>query len=664
MYLPLTVLLLTGVYYTKIISPQAFENLFHFNPESSLFLDVLLYSSFALFGLGLFTLFRLPAIIQKIGAFVLVAICFSWTGGFEYSREIARKPFVIYGYMYSNGILVNQVTHLNKTGFLKSAKWSRIHEFTEDNQLEAGEEIFRLQCMTCHTIDGYNAIKPRINRLTERGLEAQLTGMGKVNTYMPPFVGTANEKKVLAAYMFHQLLGKETHEANAFQPAQFPLEVPAFNTEKDEFVLLVWNDLGMHCISDNEKYFSFLPPANTFNAQLFKRGEKPELVTENVRLEYSIESGNENPEERSMFWKYSKAIFGTDVPVGHGLKGKTVNDTMDLRANHFAAELIPVLPYRSDQKYNPFPMFSFKAIDKTTGKVLVETKAAAPVSTEMGCRNCHEGDWAWNGISGLADQTAENLMTAHDRYNKTTLLADAKQGKPRLCQSCHADPVLGVSGNPEVLNFSSAVHGFHANYLSGMDYQSCNMCHPSRIQGNTTCYRGRHAKTKINCTECHGRLEDHALGLLAGQNTKPAAQRLSSSLIPYWVKDKATIIPRIPWFMEPDCKSCHTNFNIREDGFSGTSFNLWVDGFADLYRNRTDEQGVMCIACHNSTHAVYGAENKYGKQRDNMQPLQYQGMAGTIGTHEMCKVCHTKDMNANGHHRNQTMRKVSAGIVE
>jgi len=53
-------------------------------PESLLFLDMLLYSSFTLFGLGLFTLFRSPAIIQKIGAFILVAVCFSWTGGFEY----------------------------------------------------------------------------------------------------------------------------------------------------------------------------------------------------------------------------------------------------------------------------------------------------------------------------------------------------------------------------------------------------------------------------------------------------------------------------------------------------------------------------------------------------------------------------------------------------
>jgi len=57
-----------------------------------------------------------------------LAICFIWMGGFEYSREIARKPFVIYNYMYSNGVLVNQTDSINETGFLQNAKWTKIHE--------------------------------------------------------------------------------------------------------------------------------------------------------------------------------------------------------------------------------------------------------------------------------------------------------------------------------------------------------------------------------------------------------------------------------------------------------------------------------------------------------------------------------------------------------
>jgi hypothetical protein len=120
----------------------------------------------------------------------------------------------------------------------------------------------------------------------------------------------------------------------------------------------------------------------------------------------------------------------------------------------------------------------------------------------------------------------------------------------------------------------------------------------------------------------------------------------------------------MPWLMEPDCRSCHTNFNIFDDGYAGTAFNLWAPGFEALYRNRTDNHGVMCIACHGSTHAVYGAYNKYGLQRDNQQPIQYQGLAGTIGTHEQCMVCHTIAMDVNGHHRNMVNRIAPAVVVE
>ncbi|MDA3822099.1 MAG: hypothetical protein PF450_05740, partial [Bacteroidales bacterium] len=41
---------------------------------------------------------------QKISAFLLVAICFAWMAGFEYMREIVRKPFVLYENMYSTSI--------------------------------------------------------------------------------------------------------------------------------------------------------------------------------------------------------------------------------------------------------------------------------------------------------------------------------------------------------------------------------------------------------------------------------------------------------------------------------------------------------------------------------------------------------------------------------
>ncbi|MFC0878209.1 cytochrome ubiquinol oxidase subunit I [Saccharicrinis sp. FJH2] len=665
MYIPLVILALTGFYYSTVISEESFRNLFHVNPESRVFISLLIYASIALFGLGLLTIVKMNSFLQKLLAFALVIISLGWMSGFEYMREIARKPYVLYDYMYSNGIHPEDIPEINETGFLASAKWSKIKEVTNDNKLQAGAEIFRIQCMSCHTIDNYNGIKSRTNRLTERGLVAQLTGMGKVNTYMPPFVGTEKEKDALAAYIYEDIQGKTTSVSKPYIPTPLTTEVPPFDPKKDEYVLLVWNDLGMHCISDDEKYFSFLPPANTLNAQLFKRGAVPQVVTEGVELLYEAEPMHAHPEKtHPSFWEYSKEIFGVDIPLGKGLAGKTVKDTMDVHGNHFAADFIPVVPYREDNIYSPYPMFTIRAIDKNTGELLVTTKAVTPTSTEMGCKNCHGGDFAWNGISGVSNETSRNILAAHDRHNGTTLLADAENGHPKLCQSCHADPAVGAKGQDGILNFSSAVHGFHANYLANMDNTSCNMCHPSATTGNTNCYRGRHTETGINCTNCHGRIEDHALSLLAAQKNIKQAEVLAKNLEPYFAADKASINPRTPWLNEPDCKGCHTNFNINQDGYTGTAFNKWAASFNDLYRNRTDNNGVMCISCHGSTHAVYGAQNIYEKQRDNMQPLQYQDMAGTIGTYNNCAVCHIKTMDVNGHHRNMVNRKDNVAIVK
>ena len=664
MYFPLLVLVLTGIYYTRVISADSFENLFHFNRESSPFITLLIISSVILFGAGLFTLLRSAQVLQKLGALVLVLICFGWMAGFEYLREIARKPYVLYGHMYSTGIAPADMEAVNSEGFLATARWSKIKELTGDNQLEAGAEIFRLQCLSCHTLDGYNGIKNKSDKLTERGLEALLTGMGKVNSYMPPFAGTEEEKKAVAAWIYYEIQGKMTIASGPYPADEFPLDIPSFHPDTNEYVLLAWNDLGMHSITDNEKYFSFQPPGNTLNAQLFKRGPLPRLISSGVIMEYSVEEGFKNPSSHSMFWKYDSLIFGVNLPEGQGLLAKGVEGSMEAEGGIFAAHMIPVMPYMDDNTFNPYPIFTITARDESSGEVLAVTKAVAPTSTALGCRNCHEGEWAWNNVSGMADRTAINILLAHDRMNGTTLLEEARNGHPRLCQSCHADPAVMAPGKPGVLNLSAAIHGFHANYLSGLDQDACILCHPGSAEGNTSFFRGRHSEIGLGCTECHGTLEDHALSLLAGQAGMDAAQRLSRGLEPVHVSSKEEIKARMPWVMEPDCRSCHTNYSIFEDGFSGTAFNLWAAGKEALYRNRTDMHGVMCSACHGSTHAVYGAINKFGLHRDNQQPLQYQGIAGTIGTHEQCAVCHTIEMTTNGHHRNMINREFPATIVE
>ncbi len=665
LFLPFVIVVAGGIWYLNIVPENSLENLFKYNAQTLKFINLLLISTLLIFAIGILFLLRLPNIMHKVSVYLLILVGLGWMAGFEYMREIARKPYVLNEVMYSNSVFREDVKTLMDEGYLYHAKWATIKSVNEENFLEAGEELFKLQCLSCHTVDGYNSILKVTGHLTERGLEAQLTGQGKVNTYMPPFMGTDKEKRALAAYLYEELHGKEKQKIEEVNVEGSMPDLPPFDVNNDEYLILSWNDLGMHCISDNDKYFSFLPPANTLWAQVVKRGPLPEVVTEDIELSYEVEEGFKQPEKHVNFWEYAEKVYGADLPEGQGLTGNRVDGKFhsDPAAGVFIAEFIPLVPYKDDGSYNPYPVFTVTARDKTSGIILAQTKVVAPTSTEMGCRNCHGGGWRVNDFSGVGDETAMNILKAHDLRSKTNLLEEALNGNPALCQSCHSDPAVGAPGIEGVNNFSASVHGFHANYLSGLDHEACMLCHPARPSGNTSCSRGRHNTSNLTCINCHGTMEDHARALVKNELANTEAQRLVKNLEGRFVQDLEDVIPRAPWLMQPDCQNCHVNFDIKGQESIPPSFNRWVPGFSVLYRNRTDNHGVMCSACHGSPHAVYPAVNKYSTNLDNLQPLQYMGISGTIGTSGNCKVCHTVEMNFNAHHKNMIKRIKSPELL-
>jgi hypothetical protein len=147
-------------------------------------------------------------------------------------------------------------------------------------------------------------------------------------------------------------------------------------------------------------------------------------------------------------------------------------------------------------------------------------------------------------------------------------------------------------------------------------------------------------------------MEDHALSLLLKEQQagKPGAVRLMRNLRPRLAQDTGKINPRTPWVNEPDCLGCHLDYMPPEKGAIG--FNKWTKDMEGLYRMRTGEAGILCQACHGNTHAIYPAENPYGKVRDVLQPMQYQGNSLPVGANRNCRVCHTVDMEDEMHHPN------------
>ncbi|QTH45476.1 c-type cytochrome [Cohnella sp. LGH] len=123
---------------------------------------------------------------------------------FEIVRENIRKPYVIYNYMYANGLLKADMEKYAKDGFLKHAKFAKIKEVTEENKMEAGEEIFAMQCLACHSIDGVRrsrAMTERIDGWSEEALIGFIPSMHLVREVMPPFAGTKEELEAVAAYL-------------------------------------------------------------------------------------------------------------------------------------------------------------------------------------------------------------------------------------------------------------------------------------------------------------------------------------------------------------------------------------------------------------------------------------------------------------------------------
>lgn len=638
------VALFSGQWFVSALPTAQKSMLLNVSPESIRYYQAFLWCAPILFLLGIFMAVKAPLPTKQIAVGLLLAIGFAYLGAFEYIRESARRPYLIHDYLYSTGLLKSDLKGAQQAGVLSGTRFSPVSDARGGDPIETGQVLFRFLCSGCHSIGGpMNDILPLTAKYTSFGMDAFLSGMGTINRYMPPFAGNRQERAVLADYIVKGLHGRQPEPPAEITQKDEPL--PAFNAEKDAYLLVAWSKKGMHCLSDADRYFSFMAPGNDIHALLIRRGPLPERVSEGVTVTYQLDEPFRNPAAQVDFWKYSADLTGAEVPENTGLSGLKPEGEMTWEddGGAFAARGVPAVPYRSDGAFFPYPMMTVEARD-ASGKILATTRISVPVSTEMGCRQCHGGPWRKDG-AGISDATAEDILTVHDRINRTQLLETARSDGPFTCQSCHGE-------DPSRLNLSAAVHGFHADYLSNRGAQACAACHPGHPDGATHAYRGIHREIGLDCTNCHGPMEDHAISLLkaeAADGKKRAAFHLER-LTPALTATAEDIKPRRSWVQEPDCLTCHVDFSPPE---TGEAFNHWTGSENELYRSRTGEGGaVRCAACHGAPHAIYPADNPYGAGRDSVPPLQYQNNPYPLGANKNCRACHTMDMEMEMHHPN------------
>lgn len=176
--------------------------------------------SFLLWALAAYLVLVLFALLAPrlqrwpVTAVALVA-AFAFFGGYERLREGARKPYIIRDHMFSNGIVVSDIERHNQKGILAHARWAARED---DGSLEGkGRAVFRAQCASCHTIDGYLSIRRLLASADAEMVDMILEIMHEQgNAYaggslpdtttldypaMPPFVGTEEERRALGVYL-------------------------------------------------------------------------------------------------------------------------------------------------------------------------------------------------------------------------------------------------------------------------------------------------------------------------------------------------------------------------------------------------------------------------------------------------------------------------------
>lgn len=349
------------------------------------------------------------------------------------------------------------------------------------------------------------------------------------------------------------------------------------------YIVVAWNDLGMHCANQDFSNMCILPPYNTQKAQVIQQGSAVTLPvvlngTSGVYLTYEI-PGNTQSATKTNFWNYAQQLFGVPLAPNVGLTGNGITGIMasDV-SNFYQAEGIPITAYpdATPTVADPYQLTLIKAFSPAN-ELLASTQSVIPVSHEINCvsSGCHSSEM--------------DILDEHDNVNGFNI-----NNRPIFCANCHSDNALGMPGQPGVPSFSQAIHEKHGGFIDSGTSADCYKCHPGP---NTQCWRDvMHGSPGgiTNCQDCHGSVEEVGHSIDQG---------------------------REPWLEEPSCGAvaCHGPNYAEEPG--------------KLFRNSKGHGGLYCSACHGSPHAIVPT----GNPRDNLQNVNLQGFASTLSD---CAVCH------------------------
>jgi hypothetical protein len=192
---------LAGLWYISTLPRMAREISMGAAPAVTIFAGLSIFFSALVVAFTYFGPHQRPRHFNLVFALLLAVLALSTTGVTEWVREAVRKPYIIYDYMYANGLRLADIGRVREQGVLKSALWVRRHEVDPHFLERAGEEVFRVQCASCHTVNGYNSIRFAVKGWSWVMIDYQLGHLSALKGLMPPFLGTDAERQALGAWL-------------------------------------------------------------------------------------------------------------------------------------------------------------------------------------------------------------------------------------------------------------------------------------------------------------------------------------------------------------------------------------------------------------------------------------------------------------------------------
>lgn len=367
----------------------------------------------------------------------------------------------------------------------------------------------------------------------------------------------------------------------------------------------------------------------------------------------------------------------------------------------FAADGIPITAIDDNGLSNPYPMMRVVAtqsgLDPHQGQnVLAATDIVLPVSSEVGCVNCHahsadygngyaadhastslyyDDSTPWPitrasqapGPKNLENAAKLNILHLHDarfgRLYKSSLdhsntpchngseaacLANQQQQAPVQCNRCHYSTALDLAQTGPVDDYVSGgrQQTLHASMSRYMHHGHADMTHngqklfPDMPAPDDPARTPELAQSLLeqSCYQCHpGSTTKCLRGAMGGANSVCQDCHGNMNQVAY---DFTTGIPysapdynnRYTWLDQPRCESCHIGDAVTLQSMDISDYIVADDGLRLLQAYPRSDQQAV------SVHYIKQTSSRFGEPFHSSQDGLYRFNRGHQGV--MCKACH------------------------